>query len=92
MSVAILGGLDRLKSFYLKQGRELGFPELKVFAKRVPNMTGRLKGMGGIIIFTDTVSHDMVGNAVQAGKNYGIPIVRSHSSSVSSLKKCLLNF
>ncbi len=92
MSVAILGGLDRLKPLYQNSGRELGFPDLKVFGKRVPNMDKRLKGVGGIVIFTDTVSHNMVAHAVQVGKDYGIPIVRSHSSSISSLKKCLAKF
>ena len=92
MSVAILGGLDRLKSLYQHNGRKLGFPDLKVFGKKVPNMDRRLKGMGGIVIFTDTVSHNMVAHAMQVGRDYGIPIVRSHSSSISSLKKCLEKF
>ena len=33
VSVAILGGLDRLKPYYLKQGRNLGFDNMKVFSK-----------------------------------------------------------
>ena len=31
MSVVILGGIDRLKPHYLKQGRNLGFSNVKVF-------------------------------------------------------------
>ena len=34
MSVVILGGIDRLKPYYLKQGRNLGFTEIKVFSKK----------------------------------------------------------
>ena len=50
MSVAILGGLDRLKPFYLKQGRKLGFSNVKVYSRKFPNMIKRLQGFGGIVI------------------------------------------
>ena len=42
VSVAILGGLDRLKPYYLKLGRNLGFNNMKVFSKKFPDMVKRL--------------------------------------------------
>ena len=42
MSVAILGGLDRLKPYYLRQGRSLGFDNMKVFSKKFLDMVKRL--------------------------------------------------
>ena len=78
MSVAILGGMDRLKCYYIKQGRDLGFSSVKVFSRKFPNMLKRLKGFSGIVICT--------GNVAQAN---GIPIARTRSSSVSALKNCL---
>ena len=35
MSIAILGGLDRLKPHYLRHGRNLGFNNVKVFSKKL---------------------------------------------------------
>ncbi|HIN87645.1 MAG TPA: hypothetical protein EYN05_03180 [Nitrospinaceae bacterium] len=52
MSVAILGGMDRLKCYYIKQGRDLGFSSVKVFSRKFPNMLKRLKGFSGIVICT----------------------------------------
>ena len=60
MSVAILGGMDRLKSYYVKQGRDLGFSNVKVFSRKFPDMVKRLKSYGGIVICTKNVAHTMV--------------------------------
>ncbi len=89
MSVAILGGLDRLKPFYKKRGRELGFSGVKVFSQKVPNLGRRMQGFDGIVICTGTVAHPMVEEAVRVARDFGIPIGRTHSSSVSALKKSL---
>ena len=89
MSVAILGGMDRFKSYYLKQGRDLGFSNVKVFSRKFPNMLKRLKSFGGIVICTGNVAHTMVGGAVRMAQANGIPIARTHSSSVSAMKKCM---
>ena len=91
MSVAILGGLDRLKPFYLKQGRKLGFSNVKVYSRKFPNMIKRLQGFGGIVICTGNVAHTMVEGTVRMAQANGIPVGRTHSSSVSSMKKCLEN-
>lgn len=91
MSIAILGGLDRLKRNYEKTGKQLGF-EVKFFSQRVPGMSKRLNGVHGIVLFTDTISHPMVKEAMNAAKRYNIPVGRTHTSSVSSLKKCLDSF
>ena len=74
MSVVILGGIDRLKPYYLKQGRNLGFTEIKVFSKKFPDMVKRLSKFERI---------------VRMAQIHGIQIGRTHSSSVSAMKKCL---
>lgn len=89
MSVAILGGLDRLKPFYEQRGRELGYSDVKVFSRRVPNLAKRLNGFARIVICTGTVAHPMVENAVRVARQFNIPLGRTHSSSVSALNKCL---
>ncbi|NIS38075.1 DUF2325 domain-containing protein [Candidatus Saccharibacteria bacterium] len=88
MSIAILGGLDRLKRNYEKTGENLGF-EVKFFSQRVPSMSKRLSGVHGIVLFTDTISHPMVKEAMNVAKRFNIPVGRTRTSSVSSLKKCL---
>lgn len=91
MSVAIVGGLDCLKRIYEKKCCDMGYKG-KVFTKRIPNLANRMKGMNGIIIFTGTVSHSMVEEATRVARMWGIPLERSHSCSVSSLKRCLEGF
>ena len=89
MSVVILGGIERLKPHYLKQGRNLGFTEIKVFSKKFPDMVKRLSKFERIVICTGNVAHTMVEGTVRMAQINGIQISRTHSSSVSAMKKCL---
>ncbi len=89
MGIAIVGGLDRLKRAYEKAGADMGF-DVKFYSQRVPNMSQRISGVDGIVIFTGTVAHQMVAEATRVAKQCRIPIGRSHSSGVGSLQRCLL--
>ncbi len=62
MSIAILGGLDRLKKTNEKKGKDLGY-SVKVFSQRVPNLAQRLSSVNGIVIFTGAIAHHMVVDA-----------------------------
>ena len=86
VSVAILGGLDRLKPYYLKQGRNLGFDNMKVFSKKFPDMVKRLSKFERIVICTGNVAHTMVEGTVRMAQINGIQIGRTHSSSVSAIR------
>ncbi|MBT6662577.1 MAG: DUF2325 domain-containing protein [Nitrospinaceae bacterium] len=88
MSIAILGGLDRLKPHYLRHGRSLGFNNVKVFSKKFPDMVKRLSKFERIVICTGNVAHTMVEGTVRMAQINGIQIGRTHSSSVSAMKKC----
>jgi hypothetical protein len=88
MGVAIIGGLDRLKRSYEKECSSRGF-DARVFSHQIPNMARRINGVGRILIFTGTVAHPMVTEAVRVGKEHNIPVYRCHSSSISALKRCL---
>jgi hypothetical protein len=89
VSIAILGGLDRLKPHYLRHGRNLGLNDVKVFSKKFPDMVKRLSKFERIVICTGNVAHEMVKGTVRMAQANGIPIGRTHSSSVSAMKKCL---
>ena len=91
MSVAIVGGLERLRRSYEKGCRDRGY-QGKVFSKRIPKLANRMTGVSGIVIFTGTVAHPMVAEATRVARICGIPLERSHSSSVSALKRCLEGF
>lgn len=88
MSVAILGGLDRLKATYEVLSSNMGI-NAHIYNQMAPNLAKRIGGMDAIIIFTGTISHSMVRPVVKLAKNRNIPVVRSHTSSVSALKRCL---
>ena len=66
MSIAIIGGLDRLRRSYEKECRNRGF-DASVFSQRIPNMARRMNGVQRILIFTGTVAHPMVTEAVRVG-------------------------
>ena len=88
MSIAVIGGMDRLKRFYEKKGFEFGY-KVKVFSQQVPNIRKRLTGVKGVILFTNTVSHNLVKEVVHVSRKHGIPVERSHSSSLSGLQRGL---
>ncbi len=88
MSIGILGGLDRLKRNYEKEGRDRGY-KVKVFGQRVPNLLQRLSGVNGIVLFTGMVSHPLAMEAIRFAKQNNIPVERTHSSGMSGFKKCL---
>lgn len=88
MSIAIVGGLDRLRRAYEKLGADMGF-DVKFFGQRVPNMGRRLVGVDGIVLFTGTVAHPMAVEVVRVARQYGIPVGRSHTSGVGGLQRCL---
>ena len=91
MSVAIVGGLDRLRRSYEKKCQDMGY-QGKVFSRRIPKLADRMTGVSGIVIFTGTVAHPMVTEATRVARMWGIPLERSQSSSVSALKRCLEGF
>ena len=79
---------DRLKRSYERECRDRGF-YARVFSQRIPNMARRMDGVNRILIFTGTVAHPMVTEAVRVAKENNIPVDRCHSSSISALKRCL---
>lgn len=91
MTIAVLGGLDRLKRNYEKKGKEFGM-DIRVFSQGIPNMAQRLSQVNGIVILTGTVGHRMVGEALKAARQNRIPIERSHSSGMSAFSRQLEEF
>lgn len=87
MSVVIIGGNECM----VRQYKDL-CQEYECEAKVFPKQKSSLKGIGKpdlLVLFTSTVSHKMVRNALNETKGQDVRIVRSHTSSMSALKSIL---
>lgn len=88
MSVVIIGGNECMECRYKELCKKYGH-EAKVFTKESGALKKKLGTPDLLILFTSTVSHKMVFGVVQEAKRYGIPIARSHSSSINALDNIL---
>ena len=87
MSVVIIGGNECM----VRQYKEL-CQEYQCEAKVYPKQKSSLKGIGSpdlLVLFTGTVSHKMVRNALSDTKGQDVKVIRSHTSSMSALKNIL---
>ena len=91
MSVVIVGGNERMVCQYETICRELGHTA-KVFAKEKGGWKKQLGCPDLVVLFTSTVSHKMVNNALQEAKRSRIPVTRVRSSSASALKMALSTY
>ena len=87
MSVAIIGGNERMERRYKDLCEEYSY-EAKVFTKP-KGIKNKLGNPSLVILFTNTVSHKMIEQTLSAIPSDAAKVIRSHSSSVSSLKKIL---
>ena len=75
----------------VRQYKEL-CQEYQCEAKVYPKQKSSLKGIGSpdlLVLFTGTVSHKMVRNALSETKGQDVKVIRSHTSSMSALKNIL---
>lgn len=86
MSIVIVGGNECMECQYKTMCKKYNC-KVKVYTK----FKG-MKGLGSpdlVVFFTNTVSHKMIQHAMASTKGSSAKIVRSHSSSISSLKEIL---
>ena len=87
MSVVIIGGNECM----VRQYKDL-CQEYQCDAKLFPKQLSSLKRIGSpdlMVLFTSTVSHKMVRNALNETKGRNVKVIRSHTSSLSALKNIL---
>lgn len=87
MSVVIIGGNERMERKYTEMCSRFGCRS-KIFCKPGADVNKRIGSPDVLILFTHTVSHKLVQNAL---KNVApdTRIVRSHTSSLASLQGIL---
>ena len=88
MSVVIIGGNECMVCKYETICKKHGC-KAKVFVKEKSSFNKQLGNPDLMILFTNTVSHKMVLGAVNEAKKKDIKIIRTHSSSASSLTNVL---
>ncbi len=90
MSVVIIGGNECMERNYRNLCKQHGC-RAKVFCKYKTGMGDRIGDADLMILFTNTVSHKMV-QAALGSVDSGTQVVRTHSSSMASLKKILMDY
>lgn len=88
MSIALIGGMDRLERHYIQEAKKAGV-ELRVFTRSEVDISSKLKNLDGIVIFTNKVSHRVKNQAVTAAKANDIPVFMHHSCGLCTLRECL---
>ena len=88
MSVVIIGGNECMERQY-KNICEKHKCNAKVFTRMKGNLKTQIGQPDLLVLFTGTVSHKMVRNALSETKGQDVKVVRSHTSSMSALKNIL---
>ena len=88
MSVVIIGGNERMECQYKQICKQYGC-KAKVFTKMPADFKKQIGSPDLLILFTNTVSHKMVGSAVQEATKRNFTVARCHSSSACALKDLL---
>ncbi len=88
MSVLIIGGNERMERQYKDICRDYGC-QAKVFTKPAADLRRKIGSPDLVVLFTATVSHDMVACAAGEAKRQNAIVARSHSSSARALKELL---
>lgn len=87
MSIALIGGMDRLERQYINEAESVGI-NLKVFTKPETRIGSKIKNMDAIVILTNKVSHRAKREAMDIAKAKNIPVFMYHSCGVCTLRDC----
>ncbi|KAF0218599.1 MAG: hypothetical protein FD174_2692 [Geobacteraceae bacterium] len=88
MSIALIGGMDRLERHYLVEAERVGI-DLRVFNRSEVNIDSKIKHVDAIVIFTNKVSHRVKKEAMNAARANDIPVFMHHACGVCTLRDCL---
>ena len=88
MSVVIVGGHDRMVGQYREICKKYNC-KAKIFTKMSGKLANQIGSPDLIILFTNTVSHNMVLSAVGEAEKCNADVVRSHTSSGNALIEIL---
>ena len=87
-SLAIIGGIKGIEREYMEVAKEFNF-KCKLFNIKCPQFDKKIQNVDCCILFTDTVSHKLSLESCRICKKKGIKLIKTHSSSLTSLKQSL---
>ena len=90
VSIVIIGGNERMECQYKQICKKFGC-KAKVFTKMPADFKKQIGCPDLMVLFTNTVSHKMVGCALQEANRENSVVARCHSSSACTLKELLSN-
>jgi ABC-type uncharacterized transport system substrate-binding protein len=87
MSVALVGGMDRLAKHYQGEAKKHGI-KLSIFSQSHSGMQSKIKNCDAVVVFTNKVSHSARNAAIAEAKKREIPIYQFHSCGLCTLRDC----
>lgn len=88
MTVVLLGGIKSLEKHYRRKAKRKGV-NLKVFNQACSRSKKAIPGADGLVLFTGEVSHQQAKRAYHISRSKKVPLVKQHSSSMTSFEEAL---
>jgi hypothetical protein len=88
MRLTVIGGIERLKRFYLEEAKKRGH-ELRVFNSFEASLGKQIGEPECLLLITCQLSHCARINALKQAKAMGIPVRQIHACGVCALRACL---
>lgn len=89
MTVAVVGGLDRLERHYTALAKEHDDLKIKVYSQLKPKMAEKIASADGVVLFTNVVSHNAAREVYRLARDKGLAVVACHRASVSAMRECV---
>lgn len=89
MTVAVVGGLDRLERHYTALAGEHKDMKIKVFSHIKPRMAEKIASADGVVLVTNLVSHKAAREVYRLARDKGLNVIPCHRASVSAMRECL---
>jgi hypothetical protein len=87
MSIALIGGMDRLERHYISEAEKLGI-DLQVFNKPEAGITQKIKNADAVVIFTGKVSHRARREVMNITRTRNIPVLMLRTCGICTLRDC----
>jgi len=87
VSIALIGGMDRLERQYKNEAEKMGI-NLKIFTRSKAGIASKIRYMDVLVIFTNKISHRAKREAMNVAKAQNTPVFLYHSCGVCTLRDC----
>lgn len=88
MSIALIGGMDRLERHYISEAEKFGI-NLTVFNGLETGLKAKIENVDAVVVFTNKVSHEAKKIVMKTARKREIPVYVHHSCGLCFLRACL---